>query len=285
MDACVSPSAVEAIAIPAARADAAAASSLAIGEPPGPSIQGDCLSDQAWESEGEESSSTTLSSLSAISSLSSDAQDTLDTQTARSSSAEPIAPDEVARGTGGSPTSAPPVADPAFVLQGKAASKLTKAQDRSNRACWLTCASWQGCHCALPSQGVAAVARRVEGEGHCGCGEGCGGCVQRKFRPSCREAPSPAAGGREGGDEVGVALTLRRCIAHQVKSTKRSKRKRKHRHRHVRELEEAQIDWVVFANSKGLVTNVIARLRDTFHICQKDKPLLLKTLLHCPGGG
>jgi len=128
MDACVSPSAVEAIAIPAARADAAAASSLAIGEPPGPSIQGDCLSDQAWEPEGEESSSTTLSSLSAISSLSSDAQDTLDTQTARSSSAEPIAPDEVARGTGGSPTSAPPVADPAFVLQGKAASKLTKAQ-------------------------------------------------------------------------------------------------------------------------------------------------------------
>lgn len=82
-----------------------------------------------------------------------------------------------------------------------------------------------------------------------------------------------------------VALTFRRGAPRQLKNKKRRKGKRKRHHRDARELEEAQIDWVVFAESEQLVTNVIARLRDTYHIRLEDKPLLLKTLLHCPGEG
>jgi len=49
-------------------------------------------------------------------------------QSAGSGSAKTIAPHAIDGDAGGSPTAAPPVADPVFLLQGKAASTLNKAQ-------------------------------------------------------------------------------------------------------------------------------------------------------------
>jgi len=137
MDASAAPTAHEDIAIAADPPHVAAASPLVDVEPPGPSSHGDSLSNRAWESDCEESSSLASSSPSAItsSSSSSDTEDnriastsTMPGQSAGSGSAKTIALHAMDGDAGGSPTAAPPVADPDFVLQGKAASKLNKAQ-------------------------------------------------------------------------------------------------------------------------------------------------------------
>jgi len=100
-----------------------------------------------------------------------------------------IAPDEMAGDAGGISAAVPPVAESAFVLQRKAASKLTKAM-RQWRVLAYMCLRTS---MPLPRLGWA-LQRHVEFERQRGCGEGDDGLIQRELRSSCTEVPLPSPG-------------------------------------------------------------------------------------------